>query len=99
VPLTVAIGLALRRPFSARLDARMIGIVLATGAFDTLANVCYVFGVQLGYASIVATAGGSYPIITSLLAITVLGERLALNQYVGIVVLLAGLVGLGAIGS
>ena len=36
-----------------------------------------------------------YPIIPAILAITVLGERLAPNQYIGVLVLLAGLVGLG----
>ena len=99
VPVTLAILLALRRPPPARLDARTIGIVLATGTFDTLANVFYVLGVQGGYASIVATGSGVYPIIPALLAVTVLGERLAWNQYVGVLVLLAGLVALGVAGS
>jgi len=99
VPVTLAILLALRRALPARLDLRTIAIVLATGTFDTLANVLYVLGVQGGYASIVATGSGVYPIIPALLAISVLGERLAPNQYLGVVVLLAGLVGLGAAGS
>jgi drug/metabolite transporter (DMT)-like permease len=99
VPITFAILLALRRPLPARLGRRTIVIVLATGIFDTLANVLYVLGVQGGYASIVATGSGVYPIIPALLAITVLGERLAPNQYAGVLVLLAGLVGLGAAGS
>jgi drug/metabolite transporter (DMT)-like permease len=98
VPITLVILVALRRPLPARLDGRTIAIVLATGIFDTLANVFYVIGVQGGYASIVATGSGVYPIIPALLAITVLGERLAPNQYVGVLVLLAGLVGLGAAG-
>ena len=99
VPATLAILLVLRRTVAPRVDARIIGIVLATGTFDTLANVLYVLGVQGGYASVVATGSGVYPIIPALLAITVLGERLAPNQYVGVVVLLAGLVGLGLAGS
>ena len=73
-------------------------LVLATGTFDTLANVLFVLGVQGGSASIVATASGAYPIVTALLAIVLLKERLAPNQYVGVVVLLAGLVALGAAG-
>jgi drug/metabolite transporter (DMT)-like permease len=99
VPVTFAILLALRRALPARLEPRTVAIVLATGTFDTLANVLYVLGVQGGYASIVATGSGVYPIIPALLAISVLGERLAPNQYLGVVVLLAGLVGLGAAGS
>ena len=73
-------------------------LVLATGTFDTLANVLFVLGVQGGSASIVATASGAYPIVTALLAIVLLKERLAPYQYVGVVVLLAGLVALGAAG-
>ncbi|MHB8631017.1 MAG: DMT family transporter [Candidatus Limnocylindria bacterium] len=98
VPITLAILVALRRPLPVRLDGRMVAIVLATGIFDTLANVLYVQGVQGGYASVVATGSGVYPIIPALLAVTMLGERLAPNQYAGVLVLLAGLVGLGAAG-
>jgi drug/metabolite transporter (DMT)-like permease len=97
---TLAIVVAFRRwPPVSRFSIRTIGIVFATGIFDTLANVFYVVGVQSGFASIVATGSGVYPIIPALLAITVLGERLAPNQYIGVVVLLAGLVGLGAAGA
>ena len=41
------------------------------------------------------TGSGAYPLIPALLAIAVLRERLAPNQYVGVVVLVAGLVALG----
>jgi uncharacterized membrane protein len=98
VPITLVIVLALRRGLPATLDLSTIGIVLATGIFDTLANVLYVLGVQAGFASIVATGSGVYPIIPALLAFTMQGERLAANQYVGIVVLLGGLVALGLAG-
>jgi uncharacterized membrane protein len=98
VPATLVFLAVLRRGPGGRLDLRTFGIVLATGLFDTLANVFYVTGVGAGYASIVATGSGVYPIIPALLAFMVLGERLAPNQYVGIVVLLAGLVALGVAG-
>jgi drug/metabolite transporter (DMT)-like permease len=94
----VALAVIRHRP-AGSLDPGTAGIVLATGLFDTLANVFYVLGVQSGYASIVATGSGVYPIIPALLAFTMLGERLAPNQYVGIVVLLAGLIGLGLAGA
>jgi uncharacterized membrane protein len=99
VAASLAILVALRRPMPGRIAMTTLGIVVGSGLFDTLANVFYVLGVQGGYASIVATGSGVYPIIPALLAITVLGERLAPNQYVGVVVLLAGLVGLGLAGS
>lgn len=98
VPITLVIVLAIRRSLPARIDLATVGIVLASGIFDTLANVLYVLGVQSGFASIVATGSGVYPIIPALLAFTVQGERLAPNQFVGIVVLLGGLVALGLAG-
>ena len=98
VPITLVIVLAIRRSMPARIDLGTLGIVVASGVFDTLANVLYVLGVQAGFASIVATGSGVYPIIPALLAFTVQGERLAPNQYVGIVVLLTGLIALGLAG-
>jgi uncharacterized membrane protein len=98
VALSLAIVLFLRRSMSSRIGLVASGFVVVSGLFDTLANVAYVLGVQAGFASIVATGSGVYPVIPALLGITLLGERLAPNQYLGIVVLLAGLVTLGAVG-
>ena len=98
VPFSLVLLAVIRRRPAGVLDLRTAGIVLATGLFDTLANVLYVLGVQAGFASIVATGSGVYPIIPALLAFTWQGERLAPNQYVGIVVLLTGLVALGLAG-
>ncbi len=91
--------LVIRREGPIRMDRTSWSLVLATGFLDTLANVLFVLGVQNGSAPIVATASGAYPIVTALLAIVLLRERLAPNQYVGIVVLLAGLIGLTLAGS
>jgi drug/metabolite transporter (DMT)-like permease len=96
---SLAIVLLLRRSLPRRVGLATAGVVLASGLFDTLANVFYVIGVQAGFAAIVATGSGVYPIIPALLGIIVMGERLAPNQYVGIAVLLAGLVTLGAVGA
>jgi drug/metabolite transporter (DMT)-like permease len=41
------------------------------------------------------TGSGAYPLIPALLAILVLRERLAPNQYVGVAILVTGLVALG----
>jgi drug/metabolite transporter (DMT)-like permease len=92
-------ALLARRELAVRLDRPTAGLVVASGTFDTLANVLFVLGVQSGSASIVATASGAYPIVTAMLAIVLLRERLAPNQYVGVVVLIAGLIALGAAGS
>ena len=72
-----------------------LAIVALVGVLDTGANVLLMLGVQSGFASYVMTGSGAYPIIPAVLAILVLRERLAPNQYVGVAILIAGLVGLG----
>ena len=84
-------GISLR-PLAAR---PAISLVAATGVLDTGANVLLALGIASGYATFVMTGSGAYPLIPALLAIAVLRERLAPNQYVGVAVLVAGLVGLG----
>ena len=87
----VARGISLR-PLA---DRRAFALIAATGVLDTGANVLLALGIALGYASFVMTGSGAYPLIPALLAILVLRERLAPNQYVGVAVLVAGLVALG----
>lgn len=72
-----------------------LGLLLLIGIFDTAANVSFVLGVEAGYASIVATGSGLYPVLPAFLAILFLGERLVPNQYLGIAITVAGLVALG----
>ena len=72
-----------------------LGIVALVGVLDTGANVLLMLGVASGFASFVMTGSGAYPIIPAVLAILVLRERLAPNQYLGVALLVAGLVALG----
>ena len=94
----VLVILVIRRDGPGVVGRSTWALVLVTGALDTLANVLFVFGVQSGSAAVVTTATGAYPIVTALLAIVLLHERLAPNQYAGVVVLIAGLLGLGLAG-
>ena len=64
---------------------------------DTLANALFAKGIESGYASLAATGTGMYPIVPALLGMIALGERLAPNQIIGIVVLVIGLAMLGAV--
>ena len=93
-------GLAVLRaaPAPGPLNRGTFLFIAAVGIFDTLANVSFFLGVEQGYASIVATGSGIYSVIPALLAIVLLRERLAPNQYAGIAVLVAGLVWLGLSG-
>lgn len=87
--------LALRARPGADRRPSTFAMIATVGVFDTAANVAFVLGVQSGHAAITATGSGMYPLVPAFLAIAVLGERLAPNQYLGILVLVLGLVGLG----
>ena len=78
----------LRRPST-------LGLVTLVGILDTGANLLLIIGIESGFASFVMTGSGAYPLIPAVLAILVLRERLAPNQYLGVAILIAGLVGLG----
>lgn len=94
----LAAALVLRSALPTDRRPPTLALLVVVGAFDTIANVFFVVGVESGNAAIVATASGLYPVLPALLAIAFLRERLAPNQYLGIAVLVAGLVGLGAAG-
>jgi drug/metabolite transporter (DMT)-like permease len=92
----VAIYLVWRRIGLAPLrDARALAIVTVVGVLDTAANLLLMIGIATGFASFVMTGSGAYPLIPAVLAILVLRERLAPNQYLGVAILIAGLVALG----
>lgn len=89
-----AVVLAARRRPAAIAGATALLIVLV-GVFDTLANVSFMLGVRGGHAAIAVTASGLYPVLPAIMGIARHGERLAPNQYLGILVVVAGLVVLG----
>ncbi|HET7701007.1 MAG TPA: DMT family transporter [Candidatus Limnocylindria bacterium] len=84
-----------RAPMTAILVPSTLAIVALVGVLDTAANVLLMLGIESGYASYVMTGSGAYPLIPAVLAILVLRERLAPNQYAGVAILIAGLVALG----
>ena len=75
--------------------AATLALIALVGTLDTGANVLLMLGIESGFASFVMTGSGAYPLIPAVLAILVLRERLAPNQYVGVLVLIAGLIALG----
>ena len=98
---------AKRPPPGGRYAAPLVGLALiaaatvaphlAAGYYDLQASrlLRSIAGIAAGFASFVMTGSGAYPLIPALLAILVLRERLAPNQYLGVAVLVAGLVALG----
>jgi drug/metabolite transporter (DMT)-like permease len=95
VLLLIAYVVARRTSFAPLRDRRALSLIVVVGVLDTGANVLLSLGIASGFASFVMTGSGAYPLIPALLAISVLRERLAPNQYVGVAVLVAGLVALG----
>jgi drug/metabolite transporter (DMT)-like permease len=77
-------------------DRRALALATTVGILDTLANALFGSGIATGFASITATGSGAYPIIPAILGVAALRERLAPNQYVGIAILVVGLIALGA---
>ena len=95
VLLLIVYVLVRRTSFAPLRDRRALILIVIVGVLDTGANVLLSLGIASGFASFVMTGSGAYPLIPALLAIAVLRERLAPNQYVGVALLVAGLVALG----
>jgi uncharacterized membrane protein len=93
IPLVVA-----RRGQFSRLrtaTAAAVGLALAAGATDVLGVSSYAAGAESGYLSIVLAASAVFPLIAVVLSHLTLHERLAPNQYVGIALIVLGLLLLG----
>ena len=95
IALMAAYILWKRSPIAPVLRPSTLATVALVGVLDTGANVLLLLGIESGFASFVMTGSGAYPLIPAVLAILVLRERLAPNQYVGVAILVAGLIALG----
>ncbi len=88
VPLLVA-G-ALVTGSSMRLPQAEIPLVAGIGLLDVGANALFAAAAQRGYLSIVSVLGSEYPVVTVLLAQTILHERISRPQKAGIALALVG---------
>jgi drug/metabolite transporter (DMT)-like permease len=95
IAMVAAFLLWRRSALAPLLNTRALSLVTVVGVLDTAANLLLMIGIASGFASFVMTGSGAYPLIPAVLAILVLRERLAPNQYFGVGVLIAGLVALG----
>jgi uncharacterized membrane protein len=89
IPLLVA----RRRTFHKVAGATAIAYVAAAaaGAFDLMGVASYSAGATRGFLSVVLAASAVFPAIAVALSVVFLKERLVVNQYVGIAVVIAGL--------
>ncbi len=88
VPIVLVAAL-LVRPSTARLRP-MLPILVATGVFDTGANLLYGASARRGLISVVSVLGSLYPIVLVVLARFVLSERISRPQLAGVALALAG---------
>ncbi len=75
-----------------RLRPRQLVIVAAVGIGDTIGNVLFAASSGHGLVSLTAVLASLYPVVTVLLAASVLHERVARMQRLGIALTLAGVV-------
>jgi len=89
IPLLVA----RRRTFHKVAGATAIAYVAAAaaGAFDLMGVASYSAGATRGFLSVVLAASAVFPVIAVALSVVFLKERLVVNQYVGIAVVIGGL--------
>ncbi|MBW3557820.1 MAG: DMT family transporter [Actinobacteria bacterium] len=85
VTVAAATGQALAPP-----AARMLPTIAGAGMLDLSANALYLLATRRGLLSVVAVLSSLYPAGTVLLARTVLGERMAGHQVLGLVLAAAG---------
>jgi uncharacterized membrane protein len=69
----------------------VLGIALASGTVDALANVCYVLATRAGLFGLAVVLTSLYPGVTVLLARIVLGERMRWVQRAGLLLAAAGI--------
>jgi uncharacterized membrane protein len=91
VPMAIVLRRDLRR---FRIGAGL-WIALLAGAADLLGVVSYAAGAEQGFVSIVLAASAVFPLIAVSLSVAVFHERLVPNQYVGVGLVVGGLLLLG----
>ena len=88
--LGVVTVVAMRRGVERRpVVRRGIQLAIACGVVDVVANVGLLVGVRIGELSIISVLTAMYPAGTIILAAVVLKERIAVVQYVGLVLAIA----------
>lgn len=83
--LVLAFALGAQRP-----SRRMWPLLVGVGIGDTGATLLYAAATTRGLLSVVAVLASLYPVVIVVLARTVLGERIARPQLLGVAVALAG---------
>jgi drug/metabolite transporter (DMT)-like permease len=83
-----------RRPLP-ETTSRAFRLAALAGMMELVGTIVYARGAQVGLVSIVTAASATYPVIPVLGGVALLHERLVPNQYVGIALVIVGLLMLG----
>ena len=89
VASTIAVAAALSRGVM-RAPVRLVPVLVAIGIFDAGANALLAAALNRGFTSIVSVVASLYPVVTVLLAATLLRERIAPLRAAGIGAALVG---------
>jgi uncharacterized membrane protein len=90
--LLLVAGIVASRRSPVRLRPRLVLVAGAVGIGDTVGNVLFAASSGRGLISLTAVLASLYPVVTVLLAASVLHERVAALQRAGIALTLAGVV-------
>jgi drug/metabolite transporter (DMT)-like permease len=73
-------------------DPRGLRWLIPAGIFDSIGVLAFNLGIQVAPVAIISPLGGSFPLVTILLAMVFLKERPAAYQYVGIGSIITGII-------
>jgi drug/metabolite transporter (DMT)-like permease len=90
--LLLVAGVVAARHAPVRLERRYVAIAAVVGIGDTIGNVLFAASSGHGLVSLTSVLASLYPVVTVLLAASILHERVARMQKAGIVLTLAGVV-------
>ena len=92
VPILLLAALLIRPPTDRLRSRPILLLLIATGLFDTAANLFYGAASQHGLISVVSVLGAFYPVVIVALAYFVLHERISRPQLAGVALALTGVV-------
>jgi len=72
-----------------------VGLAVMVGVVELLGTIAYARGAEVGLVSIVTAASATYPLVPVFGGVVLLEERPAPNQYLGVAMVVGGLVLLG----
>ena len=95
--IAAVVAIAVVRPaLRGTLSTRAVAVCALLGLADLAGTISYSRGSEVGLVSIVTAVSATYPLIPVFGGIALLDERPAINHYIGVAMVIAGLLLLGA---